>query len=248
MAKFTAAYTDLLIPVRKFLLTFLFILFSFGSYTYSEIAIHPTEPIKRTTTNLLFLNSFNSDFSLYYLTTGTYLKRNSEKKVIFNVPSESIMDEGKIKSSTLARFLINNNQNIDFSYVQTLADLYIEEASFEGVNPDIAFTQMCHETGFLRFDGDVDHHQNNFCGLGVTGNGVKGLSFKDIRHGIRAHIQHLKAYASTQELNNKLVDARFYLVKRGSVTHLGGLTGKWATDIKYDKKIRRLLNRLYKLS
>ncbi len=68
------------------------------------------------------------------------------------------------------------------------------EAIQEGVNPDLAFIQMCHETGFLRFDGTVDKSQNNYCGLGATGNGVKGSTFLDQKEGVRAHIQHLKAY------------------------------------------------------
>ena len=232
---------------KKVILTFLFVLFSMGSYTYSEITTDPSSENKATRLNLLYQKSIISEFTIYYITPTSYIKPNSKKVIIKTAYSESIMGNGNINSSTLAMFLQNNNQNIDNNYAHVLAKLYIEEANNEGVNPDIAFTQMCLETGFLRFDGTVDKHQNNFCGLGVTGNGVKGLSFKDSQQGVRAHIQHLKAYASTQELKNELIDDRFKYVKRGSVTQLSGLTGKWAMDTNYDIKIRNLLTRLYTL-
>ncbi|NQU35345.1 MAG: glucosaminidase domain-containing protein [Bacteroidetes bacterium] len=241
-------YVIILIKSKKLLLTLLLVQFSIGSYTYSEIATHPISPKKLTSSNLEVLKPIKIDFSDYYLTPVSYMFNNPVKERSIITPSESIMDEGKIESLDLAIFLTNNNRNIDFNYAKNLADLYVIEATQEGVNPDLAFTQMCHETGFLRFDGTVDKTQNNFCGLGATGNGVKGISFVNQKSGVRAHIQHLKAYGSTQELRNELVDERFRFVKRGSVVSLTDLTGKWATDNKYDKKIRNLLNRLYSLS
>ena len=246
--KFLIVDTNKLILSKKLFLTFLLVLYSVGSYTFSEIATTSFRTEKRTVSDLVLMKSTNNDLSIYYLTPVSYLKKRIKKIVELKTPSERIMDKGNITSSTLANFLKNNNQNIDRVYIQNLADIYLEEANLEGVNHDIAFTQMCLETGFLRFDGTVDKHQNNFCGLGVVGNGVKGLKFKSVRQGVRAHIQHLKAYASTNDLNNKLVDSRFKFVKRGSVTYISGLTGKWATDSKYDKKIRSLLDRLYKFS
>ena len=36
----------------------------------------------------------------------------------------------------------------------------------KGSNSDVAFAQMCLETGFLRFGGLVTMDMNNFCGLG----------------------------------------------------------------------------------
>ncbi|MDX2256769.1 MAG: glucosaminidase domain-containing protein [Pseudanabaenaceae cyanobacterium bins.39] len=125
--------------------------------------------------------------------------------------------------------------------------IYREESAIEGINHDIAFCQMCLETGFLQFDGDVRPEQNNFAGIGATGNGVRGDSFVDRRTGVRAQIQHLKAYATTSPLVQPLVDPRFDLVKRGSAPLLGQLSGKWAEDINYDKKIMAILRRLYGL-
>ena len=83
--------------------------------------------------------------------------------------------------------------------------LYISEGAIEGVRGDIAFAQSCLETGNFTFSGSaVTLDQNNFCGMGVTGNGVKGNSFKTPQIGIRAQIQHLQAYASSDRLNQRL--------------------------------------------
>ena len=57
--------------------------------------------------------------------------------------------------------------------------------------------------------------QNNFCGMGVTANGLKGNSFSTAQLGIRAQVQHLKAYASTEPLKGECIDPRFKYVARG---------------------------------
>jgi len=235
---------------KNTILTLILVLFSIGSYTYSESTDHPNTPkmdrLKRMTT----LVDLSLKIPIHYSTPVVDIDVVSTKdiKTVVVVPSEKVMDDGFIDASLLARFLLTNNKAADTSFVINLAEVYLKEAKHEGVNPELAFTQMCLETGFLRFNGDVDPKQNNFCGLGVTGNGVKGLSFSTPEQGVRAHIQHLKAYGSTQKLNNELVDSRFKLVKRGSGRNLRDLTGKWATDRLYDKKIRNLLNRLYTMS
>lgn len=64
--------------------------------------------------------------------------------------------------------------------------LYISEGAIEGVRGDIAFAQSCLETGNFTFsESAVTLDQNNFCGMGVTKNGVKGNSFKTPAEGIR---------------------------------------------------------------
>jgi hypothetical protein len=60
---------------------------------------------------------------------------------------------------------------------------------------DYAFYQMVVETGALRFTGDVRPDQFNFAGLGATGRGERGESFKDVATGVRAHIEHVLLYA-----------------------------------------------------
>jgi hypothetical protein len=104
---------------------------------------------------------------------------------------------------------------------------------------------MCLETGFLRFGGLVTPDMNNFCGLGATGPGNSGASFPDPRTGVRAHIQHLKAYATEAPLKQDLVDPRYRLVRFGSSPAIKGLSGTWAADQSYADKIKNILERLY---
>lgn len=112
--------------------------------------------------------------------------------------------------------------------IDAFAQIVVEEAQAEGVKAEIVFCQAMKETGWLRFGGSVKPDQCNFAGLGATGGSVSGAVFPDVRTGIRAQVQHLKAYASTDPLVNKCVDPRFSYVKRGSATTLASLNGKWA--------------------
>lgn len=155
-----------------------------------------------------------------------------------------IMSCGRADESHLVRFLLQTHPNANANEVSRIAQAYIREAGAEGVNHDVAFCQMCIETNYLRFGGDVQRWQNNFCGLGATGGGVPGASFTTVEMGVRAHIQHLKAYASAQPLRHPLVDPRFGRVRRGIAPNVADLTGKWATDPQYGTKIRRKLQSL----
>ena len=104
--------------------------------------------------------------------------------------------------------------------IESFCQIFYDEAVTEGVKPEVAFVQSMLETNFLRFGGDVLPDQYNFAGLGATGNGVHGNSFENVRIGIRAQIQHLKAYASTDSLVNECVDVRFNYVSRGSARYV----------------------------
>jgi hypothetical protein len=166
-------------------------------------------------------------------------------------PPVEIMGKGRISAEKLAVFLYQNNKDLCMTFTTTLAALYIEEASNEGVNHDVAFSQMCLETGFLKYGGLVTADMNNFCGLGSTGlpgpDGLpeRGLSFPDPRTGVRAHIQHLKAYATEEPLKMELVDPRYRYVRLGSSPTIEGLAGTWAADRQYASKINAILRRLY---
>ncbi|MBQ3425868.1 MAG: N-acetylmuramoyl-L-alanine amidase [Clostridia bacterium] len=127
------------------------------------------------------------------------------------------------------------------------AQIYLDEGSAEGVRGDIAFAQSCVETGFWKFGGDVKVSQNNFAGIGETGGGAAGNSFSTPTEGIRAQIQHLKAYASTDPLNQACVDPRFNYVDRGCAPTISGLDGKWAASGGgYSTSIINILNDILK--
>jgi len=159
-----------------------------------------------------------------------------------------IMGGGRIDSDKLALFLLQSNPKADSNFVQNLAVFYVEESALEGVNHDIAFSQMCLETGFLSYGGLVQPEWNNFCGLGAIGPEQPGLVFPDPRTGVRAHIQHLKAYATEEPLNGDLVDPRYRYVRKGSSPTIEGLSGTWAADRSYAVKIGAILQRLYEFS
>ncbi len=127
---------------------------------------------------------------------------------------------------------------------------YISEGKAEGVRGDIAFAQSCLETGNFKFENTaVTLAQNNFCGMGVTSKGKTGNSFDTPQLGIRAQIQHLKAYASTEALVNACIDPRYRYVTKGSAEYVEWLGQKenpngkgWATGKGYGDKIIRILN------
>ena len=157
----------------------------------------------------------------------------------------TIMGKAKATAGQMASYLKKKNPSVPQS-VLDMIPLYISEGEAEGVRGDIAFAQSCLETGNFTFSGSaVTLSQNNFCGLGVTQRGKTGLSFESAQLGIRAQIQHLKAYASTDKLRNALADPRFRYVKRGCAPYAEWLGQKenpqvrgWAAGAKYGEKPR----------
>jgi hypothetical protein len=158
---------------------------------------------------------------------------------------EYIMGKGIASIEDFLVFFVQNSPHADLFRVHELASLYISESALEGVNHDIAFIQMCLETGFLAFGGLVTPDMHNYCGLGAIGPGQTGNVFPDAASGVRAHIQHLKAYASEEPLTQELIDPRFKWVRRASAPRVADLAGKWASDPQYGEKLNKLLQRLY---
>ena len=109
-----------------------------------------------------------------------------------------IMGKAKATVEQLQAYIKKVNPTVAESVIKMIP-LYISEGEIEGVRGDIAFAQSCLETGNFTFNGSaVTLDQNNFAGIGVTENDMKGNSWKTPLLGIRAQIQHLKAYASDQ--------------------------------------------------
>ena len=134
------------------------------------------------------------------------------------------------------------------STINQFAQIVCEEAIAEGVKPEIVFTQCMKETAFLKYGGEVNPNQYNFAGIGATGS-VHGASFENVRMGIRAQVQHLKAYGSLDKLINQCVDPRFNLVSRGCAKYVEWLGKKenptgagWATSKNYGHDIVNMIN------
>lgn len=131
--------------------------------------------------------------------------------------------------------------------VPEIVNYYYQEAGREGIRPDVALCQALKETGFFGYGGDVSPKQNNFCGLGATGNHEPGASFATAQLGVRAHIQHLLAYSSINRPQQAIIDPRYWHVVKnrpdlhGKVTNWTGLNGAWAVPGKnYGQEILRL--------
>lgn len=162
------------------------------------------------------------DGSWYYFDTDGAWDPEKEKLT-------DIMGESSVSAAQLARFYKGMNKQYPSYYTQndeeakTIEDfcqIYIEECKAEGVKAEVAFVQAMVETGYLTFGGDVDISQYNFAGMGATGNGVKGNSFSTVRIGIRAQVQHLKCYASSDPLNGERVDPRWGEWLRGKAPYV----------------------------
>lgn len=165
-----------------------------------------------------------------------------------------IMGKAAATAEQMKRHIKNMNPEVEQS-VLDMIPLYISEGDAEGVKGDVAFAQSCLETGNFKFIGSaVTLAQNNFCGMGVTAKGMKGNSFASPQLGIRAQIQHLKAYGSNQPLKQGCVDPRFHFVKRGQAEYVEWLgiqenpnhTG-WAAGKGYGEKILRIYNDILKV-
>jgi N-acetylmuramoyl-L-alanine amidase len=131
----------------------------------------------------------------------------------------AIMGKAQATAQQMALFCRSKNSapQLTSCSLEQLAEMFIEEGEAEGVRGDVAFAQSLHETGYFKFGGIVLPTQNNYAGIGALNGNATGqaASFPDPRTGVRAQIQHLKAYASTEVLVNECVDPRFSLVARG---------------------------------
>lgn len=163
----------------------------------------------------------------------------------------SIAGSAQATVQQMQTYIKKVNPNVPQS-VLDMIPYYLSEGKAEGIRGDIAFAQSCLETGNFTFkDSAVKLGQNNFCGLGVLDNGMLGASFSTPQLGIRAQIQHLKAYANQSPLKNPVIDPRFSLVKRGAaptVQYLGIQENPqgygWAAGADYGVKILNILENI----
>lgn len=158
--------------------------------------------------------AFGNDLKSYYMhyiQNGKAEGRNAESQIYHSVIT---------KSTTTVNQMVNY-YNAKASYpayyaatdapdIRTFCQIYYDEATKEGVDPALAFTQSMKETAFLKFTGQVKIEQFNFAGMGVTDASTNGDSYQNVREGIRAHVQHLKAYAvKNPTFSNAVVDKRY---------------------------------------
>ncbi|MFV3056118.1 triple tyrosine motif-containing protein, partial [Clostridium botulinum] len=161
-----------------------------------------------------------------------------------------IIGQAELTQEQALNYFRSRNSEKSDQDIKDFISIVWQEANLEGIRADVAFMQMMKETNFLKFTGDVKECQNNFAGIGATGGGVAGAYFKDTRTGVRAVVQHLKAYCSTEGLKNPCVDPRFTYVQRGISPYVEWLgIGEnpnypdkgWAADNNYGKSIVEMM-------
>lgn len=158
-----------------------------------------------------------------------------------------VMGRSVVSASDLAGWFRSTGKTSKATVgIDALATYFIEEGAAEGVAGDIAFAQSIVETGYFGFSERVRPEFNNFSGIGAVDSGTSAAMFPDARTGVRAQMQHLRAYAdptvTVANLAHPLVDPRFDLVSpKGRAPQweqFGG--GVWATDPDYAGKVLRI--------
>ena len=164
----------------------------------------------------------------------------------------SIMSSNTVTVAQMVALFQSKNLTFNSAlYGMTLTQfcqIYYDECAAEGVDVAAAFSQAMNETGWLKYGGQVQASQFNFAGI-KTRDGSAFATFSTVREGVRAHVQHLKAYASKDPLVNECVDPRFVWVTRGSAPYVEWLGAKenpngtgWATDVGYGDRILAIMN------
>lgn len=182
----------------------------------------------------LWFCGFSNTLAFGYVSSLPVKKDFLQSQIIVDL---TIMGSPIATKEQCVNYLLKRNP---FPLISTtpkqLVDYYYLEGGIEGVRPDLAFAQALHETGNFRYGGDVIPWQNNYCGLGTTGKGVKGAWFPSAEIGVRAQIQHLLAYTTTRPPVLDIVDPRYTLVKStdkfGQSFTWTDLNGKWAVPGK----------------
>ena len=199
-------------------------------------------------------------YYMHYIQNGKAEGRNAESQIYHSVITKSTTTVNQMvnyynaKASYPAYY---GNANVPD--IRSFCQVYYDEATAEGVDPALAFNQAMKETGFLKFTGQVKIDQFNFAGMGVTDASTNGDSYQNVREGIRAHVQHLKAYAvKNPTFANPVVDKRysswFAANRSGTAPYIEwlGISENpsgfgWATEKGYGYSILNdYMNQLYK--
>jgi Mannosyl-glycoprotein endo-beta-N-acetylglucosaminidase len=130
--------------------------------------------------------------------------------------------------------------------IEELTAYFVWYGNAENVRGDIAFAQALVETGWFRYPGSVECWQNNY-------GGFDGTSLPDADTGVRAHIQHLRAYADpsattcTQPpLATPCADPRFDFVSpKGKAPDWNDMgNGNWAAASNYAATVLTVYNEM----
>lgn len=196
---------------------------------------------------LLTVSTLSIFIALFSCQTMPKTSENPIEKEYEPILSRDLLGQGQLSVPQLCKYFLSQNPSYDPIKIANLAYDYVKEAAAENINSDVAFAQMCLETGYLKYGNLVTPDMNNFCGLGAMDAQNTGCVFPTPTIGVRAHIQHLQAYATTAEveLKQELVDPRYSWPHKAKYTKdIWGLSGTWATDPNYAIKIDNNLKKM----
>lgn len=159
--------------------------------------------------------------------------------------ARQLMGRGYLSQRNLIAFLkVVNPQALQ--RFPRITELYLTESAIEGVSQDVAFAQALLETDFFRFTGSIRPSQNNFGALAEVGGAGEMAVFPNIRMGVRAHIQQLKAYGSVNPFVQDVVSPRFRFVQRGSAPRVEMLRDRYSASPMYGEQILAIQRQLYR--
>lgn len=143
-----------------------------------------------------------------------------------DLPEIKISETSKVPECVtpgrLMSYVNSRNDKLDPKFAD-LATEYMRHGEDLKLRWDYAFFQMLLETNTLKYTGDVKITQNNFAGLGATGRGARGESFKTVSDGVRAHLQHILMYTG-EKIENPVAE------RTKNIQEWGVLT-KWQATI-----------------
>ena len=201
-------------------------------------------------------NGTEYEFLVQALCMGRWSSFGEGDVVKAKIPGTKIMGSSDVSISQMAALFHASGHEYPAevyssrgaSTIEDFCQIVYEESASEGVKAEVLFSQAMVETGWLQFGGSVSAEQCNFGGLGAVSTSVAGASFPNVRIGLRAQVQHLKAYASTDPLTNSCVDPRFNFIKRGVAPTVEDLNGRWAVPGNgYGQSITSLIERMFNL-
>ena len=230
-------------------------------------AVKQNDGTYKITVDPMYHNLHSGIYQIHaYITTGngimtlagttTQLVKAPELYTIMGTTTTTVDQMMKYYKSSGVNYPGNELGKGGAPTLESFCKLYLEEANAEGVRAEVAFAQTMLETGWLKYGGIVKIEQFNFAGIGALDGNSTGncATFPDVRTGIRAQIQHLKAYGSSGALTNSCVDPRFHLVKRNCAPYVQWLGQKenpqgngWATSERYGYNIMSGIQKLKSL-
>lgn len=175
---------------------------------------------------------------------GDYFDNNAGGVKIMGKSAATIDDMVEMYNQSGNRYPSDELKGGGAPTIKDFCTIIAREAVKEGVRADVVFVQSMHETGWLQFGNQVSIDQFNFAGIGAVDSGGEGAHFKSVAEGIRAQVQHLKAYASTDKLNNECIDPRFDLVSRGCAPEIKDLSRRWASGPTYGDTLQSKVDEL----